>query len=112
MSDAPTPHDEAARSAAPLDPEVARMETAHERGDFRDARARAQRLAGSDDAALRAQGQAMIERHRVDPVIVAVIVATGALIVALAGMYLGHPQHRPSAQERSGVGDAPRGERR
>lgn len=85
------------------------MEQAHARGDFRDARERARRLAASDDAARRAQGQAMLERHRVDPVIVAVLVGTGALIAALAGMYLGGPPARPSARGRSAAAGAPHG---
>lgn len=102
-----------APSPAPAHPDVARMDNAHARGDFREARAIARRLAAGDDASLREQGQAMLARHRADPVIVAVLVGTGALIVALAGMYLGHPQH-PAAgpRARSAGAGAPHGGRR
>jgi len=99
-------------AAPPTSPEVLRMENAHARGDFHEARALARRLAASDDAAPRERGQAMLERHRVDPVIVAVLVATGALIVALAGLYLGHPQHPTAPRGRSAAAGAPRGARR
>ncbi len=97
---------------APTHPDVLRMDNAHTRGDFHEARAIAGRLAASEDVALREKGQAMLDRHRVDPVIVAVLVATGALIVALAGMYLGHPHPTAARRARSADAGAPHGAHR
>lgn len=88
------------------------MEQAHACGDFAEARALARRLASHDDATLRAQGHAMLERHRIDPVIVAVFVATGMLIVALAGMYLGSPTAQTTPQGRSAGADVLHGAHR
>jgi len=95
-----------------LNPDVLRMENAHARGDFAEARALAHRLASSGDATLQAQGQTMLERHRIDPVIVAVLVGTGLLIVALAGMYLGAPPSRTSPPGRSAGADVLHGAHR
>ena len=101
---------EAAPEAPPTHPDVLRMDNAHARGDFHEARAIARRLAAGDDAALREAGQAMLARHRADPVTIAVLAATAALTVALAGLYLGHPQHPPRG--RSAAAGAPHGEHR
>lgn len=73
----------------PAHPDVAAMENALTRGDFRDARDIATRLTASDDEALREAGAVMLDRLRLDPKILTAIVFTGVLIVVLAGLYLG-----------------------
>ena len=73
----------------PLHPDVAAMENALTRGDFRDARDIAARLAKGGDEALREAGAVMLDRLRLDPKILTALLFTGALILILAGMYLG-----------------------
>lgn len=73
----------------PPHPDVAAMENALTRGDFRDARDIATRLTKGDDEALREAGAVMLDRLRLDPTIVTALLFTGALILILAGMYLG-----------------------
>ncbi len=79
----------AAEASSPPHPDVAAMENALTRGDFRDARDIATRLSASDDAALREAGAVMLDRLRLDPKILTALLFTGALILILAGMYLG-----------------------
>lgn len=78
-----------APEASPKHPEVLAMEDALERGDFHEAREIAQRLSKSDDEALRGQGSAMAARFQLDPYVLGTLAFTGALIVALALIYLG-----------------------
>lgn len=91
MSDAPeaTPAAETVTPAAIDHPDVRAMENALTRGDFQDARDIAKRLAGSDDVALRDAGRAMLARFELDPRVLGALAFTGALLVALAAIYLG-----------------------
>ena len=77
-------------AAAPQHPDVAALDAAFARGDHAEARALATRLAASDDEVLRDRGRDGLDKLRLDPVIVGVFGFTGALIVALAALYLGH----------------------
>lgn len=70
-------------------PDVLDMENALERGDFRCAREIAQRLADGSDEDLRAAGRAMLARFQLDPYVLGTLAFTGALIIALAAIYLG-----------------------
>lgn len=70
-------------------PDIVAMEEALDRGDHVRTRELAAGLAATDDPKLKATGEAMLERLKLDPVIVAVMVATGLLMLALALGYLG-----------------------
>ncbi len=78
-----------APEAAPQHPDVAAMEDALTRGNFREAQAIARRLTASDDEALREAGRVMLDRFKLDPRVIAVLALTGVLILVLAGLYLG-----------------------
>lgn len=66
------------------------MRAALDRGDHQQARAMAAALSASDDPALKLEGEAMAARFRRDPLIDAVFVVTGLLMLFLAVHYLGH----------------------
>lgn len=85
MSDEP-----ASTPEAPPDPELLRVDDALERGDHRDAQRLAVALASSDDPARRAAGEATLHRLRPDPVIVGVLVGSGAVLAAITLHWFGH----------------------
>lgn len=99
--DAATPAAEAAETERPptvattetpassVHPDILAMEDALDRGDHVRTRELATTLAASDDVKLKATGEAMLARLRPDPVIVAVMLSTGMLMLALALGYLG-----------------------
>ncbi len=89
---AEAPAAEAPAAEAPVTsehPDVRAMEAALTHGDFQGARDLAAKLQRSDDPALRAAGDEMRARFTPDPVIVAVMAFTGALMLFLAAYYLG-----------------------
>ena len=86
---------EAAAEPAPtpvetVTPEVLAMRDALDRGDHQQARTMAARLSASDDPALKVEGETMAARFHRDPLIDAVFVCTGLLMLFLAVHYLGH----------------------
>lgn len=68
---------------------VETAERVFDHGDFVQARRLAAALVDHPDPAVRARARALLDRLRPDPVIVAVMLATGVLIVSLALSYLG-----------------------
>ena len=74
----------------PVHAEVQAMRDALDRGDHQLARTMAATLAASEDASLRAEGEAMAARFRRDPWIDLVFIGTAMLMLFLAVHYLGH----------------------
>ncbi len=74
----------------PVHAEVRAMHDALDRGDHQLARTMATTLATSEDASLRAAGEAMVARFQRDPWIDVVFVGTALLMLFLAVHYLGH----------------------
>jgi hypothetical protein len=85
--EAPAPVAEAPRP--PEDARVRAMELALEHGDHGEARRIAGELARTDDTALRAAGEATLDRLRLDPMVVGVFISSAAVLIALALAYLG-----------------------
>jgi len=73
----------------PEDARVRAMELAFESGDHGEARRIADELARTDDTALKAAGEAALDRLRLDPMVVGVFISSAAVLIALALAYLG-----------------------
>src|SRR5580704_6936088 len=75
----------------PASPELDALVDAFARGDYARVRAEAPRLEqASADEAVRAAAKTLVERTQPDPLAVKLLVATGALLVVLAGWWMVH----------------------